>query len=291
MTEHCVRRHVLVTGASSGIGQATAIRLAGAGDHVFATVRSQADADEFNQSGVTPVTMDVTNMHQIQAVFDTISDHTTTLNTLINNAGIGLTAPLEFVPLGSLRQVYEVNVIGQVAVIQAMLPLLRAASGVIVMIGTVGDRIQIPFGGPLASSKQAIRSLSGTLRLELEPWGIHVVLVQPGSIHTPAIDKTIPEFPEEMLRSLSPDAVSLYGTSYTAMTTRFRRSELAGDPPSVVADAILRITRKKRPKANYLVGKDSRRLASIARLPPIVLDQVRRRMFDSRPAGADEPSR
>lgn len=188
MTEHCVRRHVLVTGASSGIGQATAIRLAGAGDHVFATVRSQADADEFNQSGVTPVTMDVTNMHQIQAVFDTISDHTTTLNTLINNAGIGLTAPLEFVPLGSLRQVYEVNVIGQVAVIQAMLPLLRAASGVIVMIGTVGDRIQIPFGGPLASSKQAIRSLSGTLRLELEPWGIHVVLVQPGSIHTPAID-------------------------------------------------------------------------------------------------------
>ena len=291
MTEHCLRRHVLVTGASSGIGQATAIRLAGAGDHVFATVRSQVAADELSRPGITSLVMDVTNTSQIQAAVDRISAHTATLDILINNAGIGLTGPLEFVDLDSLRQVYEVNVVGQVAVIQATLPLIRAAGGTIVLIGTVGDRIQIPFGGPLASSKHALRSLSGTLRLELAPWDIHVVLVEPGSIRTPAVDKTIPELPEKVLARLAPDAVGLYGRAYTAMTTQFRRSELAGDPPTVVADAILRITRTKRPKSGYLVGKDSRRLASIARLPPVILDRVRRRMFDVPPDDADRTDR
>lgn len=108
---------------------------------------------------------------------------------LVNNAGVGVTAPIELVPLEELRRQFDINVFGQVAVIQAFLPLIRAACGRIITVGSVGGKITIPFGGPLCSSKYAIESVNDALRMELRSWGIHVVLVAPGSICTPAVDK------------------------------------------------------------------------------------------------------
>lgn len=287
MVDQCTRRHVLVTGASSGNGQAATLRFAGVGDHVYATVRSETDAEALRRPGITPILMDVTNHDQIQRAVKTISEHTTQLDVLINNAGIGLTGPTEFIPLESFRLVFEVNVIGQIAVTQAMLPLLRAARGMIVMIGSIGDRLAIPFGGPLTSSKFALRSLSDVLRRELAPWNIRVVLIEPGSIRTPAVDKTLPDDWERVLDSWSPEANRLYGAAYSSMRSRFRETELAGDPPVVIANAILRAVRAKRPRASYLAGKDAGRLAMVARLPPFLVDRLVRRLFDlPRPGSA-----
>jgi NAD(P)-dependent dehydrogenase (short-subunit alcohol dehydrogenase family) len=279
MEGDCGRRHALVTGASTGNGHATALRLAADGWHVFGTVRKDADAEALGRAGVTPLRMDVTEPDRIKAAATAIAEHTAGLDALVNNAGIGLTAPLEVVSLDAFRWTYEVNVIGQVAVTQAVLPLLRRAAGTIVMIGSVGDRITIPFGGPLASSKYAVRSLSDALRMELAPWDIKVVLVEPGSIHTPAVDKTLPAEPAKALAGFGPDAERLYGDAYAAMTNRALARERAGDDPRVVAGTIARAVTARRPRAYYLTGKDARLLATVAKLPPSTLDRIRRRLF------------
>lgn len=279
MADDCDRRHALVTGASTGNGHATALRLAGGGFHVFGTVRKDADAEALRRAGVTPLLLDVTEADRIKAAAAAVAEHTTRLDVLVNNAGIGLVAPMEVVPLDAVRFTYEVNVFGQIAVTQALLPLLRRAAGTIVMIGSVGDRITIPFGGPLTSSKYAIRSLSDALRIELAPWGVKVVLVEPGSIRTPTIDKTLPEDTAKVLAGYGPDAERLYGDAYAAMAARFRRRERAGDDPEVVADTIAHAVASRRPRAYYLTGKDSRALAIVAKLPPALLDRVKRRLF------------
>lgn len=296
MTDDCSRRHALVTGASTGNGRATAQRLADDGWHVFGTVRKDADAEALRRSGVTPLGMDVTEPDRIKAAAAVIAGHTATLDVLVNNAGIGLTAPLEFVALDALRWTYEVNVIGQVAVTQAVLPLLRNAAGTIVMIGSVGDRITLPFGGPLTSSKYAVRSLSDALRMELAPWGVKVVLVEPGSIRTAAVEKTLPAEPAKALAGFGPGAERLYGDAYASMTSRALAREQAGDHPRVVADTIARAVTARRPRAYYLTGKDARLLATVAKLPPAVLDRLRRRLFrlpapGSRRADADRGTR
>lgn len=296
MTDTCTRRHALVTGASTGNGRATALRLAGDGFHVFGTVRKDADAEALRRDGLTPLLMDVTEPDRIKAAAASVADHTASLDVLVNNAGIGLVAPMEVVPLDAVRFVYEVNVIGQVAVTQALLPLLRSAAGTIVMIGSIGDRVTIPFGGPLTSSKHAVRSLADALRIELAPWDVRVVLVEPGSIRTPTIDKTLPEDTANVLAGYGPDAQRLYGDAYAAMTASFRRRERAGDGPEVVAETISRAVHARRPRAYYLTGKDARKLATLAKLPPALLDRAKRRLFNlpapgSRRSAANEGAR
>jgi len=189
----CVYEHVVVTGASSGIGRATALRLAQAGWHVYAGVRRPEDGQVLARAGtgaLTPLRLDVTDAEQISAAVDTIDDHVGAagLNGLIDNAGIGVAWPLELVPLQALRRQFEVNVFGQIAVTQAFLPLLRQGVGRIV-IGSIGDRITLPFAGPLAASKCAIGSLTDALRQELVPWGIRVVLLALASIHSDAVEQ------------------------------------------------------------------------------------------------------
>ncbi|HEX6445627.1 MAG TPA: SDR family oxidoreductase [Streptosporangiales bacterium] len=279
MTGNCTKRHALVTGASTGNGHATALRLDADGWHVFGTVRRDADAEALRRAGITPLSMDVTEPDRIKAAAAAVAEHTASLDVLVNNAGIGLTAPLEVVSLEAFRWTYEVNVIGQVAVTQAVLPLLRSAAGTIVMVGSVGDRITIPFGGPLASSKYAVRSLTDALRMELAPWDVKVVLVEPGSIATPAIDKTLPSEPAKALAGFGPDAERLYADAYASMTSRALARERSGDDPRVVADTIARAVTARRPRAYYLTGKDARLLATVAKLPPSVLDRFRRRLF------------
>ncbi|HEX9177216.1 MAG TPA: SDR family NAD(P)-dependent oxidoreductase [Mycobacterium sp.] len=149
---NCTHPHVVVTGASTGIGRATAVRLAEAGWHVFAGVRRHVDGDSLREAAgesgarVTPVLMDVTATDQIDAGVVTVTDHVgpSGLDGLVDNAGIGVTSPMELVPLDALRLQFEVNVIGQVAVTQAFLPLLRQAKGRIVVIGSIGDRFTPP---------------------------------------------------------------------------------------------------------------------------------------------------
>ena len=222
----CAHPHAVVTGASSGIGRATALRLAQAGWHVFAGVRRPADGDALRQAAgefgprATPLLLDVTVADLIGEAVTTVADHvgTSGLNGLVDNAGIGVTSPMEVISPDALRFQFEVNVFGQIAVTQAFLPLVRQATGRIVMIGSIGGRFTPPFGGPLAASKSAIASLADALRQELAPWNIRVVLIEPASILTDAVDK-VKRDAQATLGEFSPEPSSGMRTRIWAWTT------------------------------------------------------------------------
>ncbi|HEU0026419.1 MAG TPA: SDR family oxidoreductase [Ktedonobacterales bacterium] len=275
---------VLVTGASSGMGKACALLLSQAGYTVFAGVRKERDAQMLTQAGssrLIPVILDVTDENTIAEAYRTI--HETVgdagLVGLVNNAGVGVTAPIELVPLDELRRQFEINVIGQVAVTQAFLPLIRAARGRIINVGSVGGKITLPFGGPLCSSKYAIESINDALRMELRPWGIHVALVAPGSIHTPAVDKLVTDS-EAMVSAFSPEGKARYAATYRAFVQAFLKLEEEGVSPDVMAQTVYHALTARAPKARYPVGPKSRLLAFLGVwLPAGALDIVRTRMF------------
>jgi NAD(P)-dependent dehydrogenase (short-subunit alcohol dehydrogenase family) len=213
------KRTVLVTGASSGIGEASAVRLARAGWRVLAGVRKAGDAP----AGTEEVLLDITNGGQVGAVADGVEE----LHGLVNNAGIALAAPLEFLPLDELRRQLEINVTGQVAVTQALLPALRRARGRIVFMGSIAGRSSLPFLAPYAASKHALEAVADALRIELGPWGIGVTIVEPGTIKTPiwarsaaVADELVARFPVTVaqVRVRKPDVVLDPPVEYAAVS-------------------------------------------------------------------------
>ena len=286
---NCTRKHTLVTGSSSGIGRATAFRLAAAGQHVYAGVRKSADGDRLVRSAageggeITPLILDVTEPGHIAAAASAIDEHTASaglagLDGLVNNAGYGLACPSELVPLDAFRRQLDVNVTGQLAVTQAMLPALRRARGRIVMVSTIGVRFSPPFAGPLDAAKAALTALGEALRQELAPWGIRVVLVEPATINSGAADKVTRDAAAAMAAA-EPGARALYEGAFGGMLQVMERREANGSPPDVAAVTITKALTARRPRAVYLSGKDSRRLAILSRLPVPVLDMARRRVF------------
>src|SRR5215471_8175082 len=187
---------VFITGASSGIGHASAMLMAEKGFLVFAGVRKPEDAERVERQGrgrVFAIHIEVTDETSIRAAVEQVSGRVKGhgLDGLVNNAGIGIAGPIEYLPMDVLRHQFDVNVFGQVAVTQAFLPLIRQARGRIVNMGSVGAHIAMPFGGALCASKSAFRSLNDALRLELHPFGIFVSMIEPGAIRTPAVDKML----------------------------------------------------------------------------------------------------
>src|SRR3954454_3243317 len=182
-------RSVLVTGASTGIGRATALRLDGAGWQVFAGVRKEEDAASLRAEAserLSPLILDVTDAGQIAAAAEVIEREADGgLDGLVNNAGVAVPGPLETVPLEDLRHQLEVNLVAYVAVTQAMLPQIRRAEGRVVFLSSIGGRIAFPFGGPYHASKFATEAIGDVSRKKLRPWGLRVSLVEPGSIDTP----------------------------------------------------------------------------------------------------------
>jgi NAD(P)-dependent dehydrogenase (short-subunit alcohol dehydrogenase family) len=278
---NCTRPHTLVTGSSSGIGRATALRLAAAGQHVYAGVRHQEDGDQLARAAaggeITPLILDVTEPGHIEAAAAVIAAHGS-LDGLVNNAGYGLACPSELVPLPAFRRQLEVNVTGQLAVTQAMLPALRQARGRIVMVSTIGVRFSPPFAGPLDAAKAALTALGDALRQELAPWGVRVVLVEPASINSGAADKVTRDA-AAALDAAGPRGRALYEAAFTSMLEVMERRESHGSPPDVAAATIVRALTAPRPRAVYLTGRYSRRLALLSRLPVPVLDRARRRVF------------
>jgi NAD(P)-dependent dehydrogenase (short-subunit alcohol dehydrogenase family) len=264
-----VTRSVLVTGASSGIGLASAERLAGAGWRVLGGVRTDADAAALRERGIEPVELDVTDAAQIAAAAETVG---TELHGLVDNAGIAIAAPLELVPLDELRHQLEVNVVGQVAVLQAVLPALRRAGGRVVLMGSIGGRSALPFLGPYAASKHALEAVADSLRIELRPLGVSVSIVEPGSIATPIWQKGANRASE-----LSEGFDPARAADYAPAVARFREVALSRGPgadPDAVAKAVEHALTSTRPKARYLVGRDAHIRAWIERLPTRLRDRV-----------------
>ena len=270
-------KNILITGASTGIGRSTALLLARKGWRVFAAVRKESDAQAIQSEAIAtlePVILDVSDNNSIAAAARDVTARLDGrgLHGLFNNAGIGGISPVEFTSPENLREIFQVNFFGQLAVIQAFLPFVRLAKGRIINTGSVGDHISPPFIGALCSSKAAFASVSAALRIELRPQGIHVCILEPGSINTPAVGKTLGGV-EELIAALPAQGAALYSGPLRQMAQTFAANERAGSSPDVVAAVVERALTDRHPKTRYAAGKDSLKLAVLARcLPEKLLD-------------------
>ena len=281
-TNGASRGAVVITGASTGIGEATALRLDKAGFRVFAGVRREQDGDRLKAQAsalLTPVIIDVTAQDTIDAAARIVSAQVERngIAGLVNNAGISVAGPLEFLPLERLRQQFEINVVGQIAVTQAFMPMIRAGHGRIVNIGSIAGRMSTPFLGPYAASKFSMEALSDSLRMELRPWNIKVSLVEPGSIATPIWDKSL-ERADEIEREIGPDDATVYRKFIDAMKDTAKTLGAKGIPADVVAKSIEHALTAKNPKTRYLVGNDARLQAILAKWAP---DKLKDRLIVS----------
>jgi NAD(P)-dependent dehydrogenase (short-subunit alcohol dehydrogenase family) len=264
---------VLVTGASTGIGEATVMHLRELGFSPIAAVRKDEDAERLEDSGLRTTRIDVTDADQIAAAREALGDEP--LAGLVNNAGIAVAAPLEFLPIDRLRQQLEINLIGQAAVMQAFLPALRRGGGRIVNVSSIGGRVGLPLVGAYNASKFGLEGLSDSLRRELRPQGVDVILIEPGGVKTP-IWKKGEELADEMLEDVPPEAERLYGRLIAAVRTGTQRiARETGIEPSEVAEVIGRALTSSRPRARYLVGNDAKQRAVVAKLLPArVMDRL-----------------
>jgi NAD(P)-dependent dehydrogenase (short-subunit alcohol dehydrogenase family) len=267
----------VITGASTGIGHASAVGLAGRGFQVFAGVRRDEDAERLRAAapGITTLILDVTDSDAIQRAAQTVNEATGgQLKGLVNNAGVAVSGPLEFLPIEELRRQLEVNLIGQIAVTQAMLSMLRAARGRIVNIGSIGGKVALPFLGPYAGSKFAMEGITDSLRRELAPLGVKVSLVEPGPIAT-AIWERGQAAAVDLIDRMPPEATALYGERMQRGQAAAAERAAEAIPPSAVADIVAHALTSSRPRTRYLVGPDTRAMATLARvLPDRVMDRL-----------------
>jgi NAD(P)-dependent dehydrogenase (short-subunit alcohol dehydrogenase family) len=264
---------VLVTGASTGIGEAAVLHLKTLGFDAIGAVRKDEDAERLEGRGVRTMRIDVTDASQIAAAREELGD--VPLAGLVNNAGIGVAAPLEFLPIDRLRQQLEVNLVGQAAVTQAFLPALRQARGRIVMVSSIGGRVALPLLSAYNASKFGLEGLSDSLRRELRPQGVDVILIEPGGVKTPIWQKG-EELADEMLREVPPEAERLYGRMISTLRSETKKIEqVRGMEPREVAEAIATALTTRRPRARYVLGSDAKVRAPMARfLPPRVMDRL-----------------
>jgi NAD(P)-dependent dehydrogenase (short-subunit alcohol dehydrogenase family) len=288
------RPAVLITGASRGIGEACALRLARDGFRVYAGVRSDEDGLALIRGGgesIAPLQLDITDAAQISAAADRIRQETGDrgLQALVNNAGVAIAGPLEFLPLDQLRRQLDINVTGQIAVTQACLPLLRTArasargdhrAGRIVFMSSVAGRSALPFMGAYAASKFALEAAADALRIELRPFGLAVSIVEPGVITTP-IWETSRQAAARMFESMPPELDEYYGRPMAALQKRIAKG-LRGLAPEHVAEAVAHALTARRPRTRYVVGRDARaRILLQGLLPTRVRDALVARIVRS----------
>ena len=272
---------ILVTGSSTGIGEACALHLDKLGHQVYAGVRRETDGERLRSKSsdrLTPVIIDVTDQASIDAAAKRVESEVGQLDGLVNNAGVGRGGPIEYLSLDEWRDQFEVNVFGQVAVTKTMLPLIRRATGRVVFIGSIGGRMSTQSLAPYNSSKFAIEAIGDSLRQELHPWGIQVAIVEPGAIKT-AIWHKANETVERLEREYPEEARSLYAKHIEGAKRAIEFQAKNGVPAQKVANAVEHALFSGRPRTRYLVGRDARMTALMKRLlPDRALDSIIRRV-------------
>jgi NAD(P)-dependent dehydrogenase (short-subunit alcohol dehydrogenase family) len=259
---------VLLTGASRGIGRATALRLARAGWTVYATVRSAADGEalvlEAAGAAVHPLQLEVTSDEQVAALDEALPAR---LDAIVNNAGIVVSGPLETLSAADLREQFDVNVVGAVALTNLVLPRLRASRGRIVFVSSLSGVISTPMTGAYNASKFALEAIADAWRLELRPWGIKVILVEPAMTDTDLWRKA-PETLEAEAAEMSAEHRELYAEHLDGMRKTVPRMQKMAKPVDTVAAAIEKALTAARPRARYPVGADVRVQAALSGVTP-----------------------
>ncbi len=269
------RGAVVVTGASSGIGAAAAELFAREGFVTFAGVRSDADAARVAglHPNMRPLKLDVTDRAAIDAAARSVAASGHPLRGVVNNAGVAVAGPLEFLPVDELRRQFEINLFGPVAVSQAFLPQLRASHGRLIFVGSISGRLAVPFISPYSASKFALRAVADALRVELAPAGIAVALVEPGSVRTPIWSKGRASR-DRLTVLLTPLATEYYGPQIEAVFAQTQREEDHAMPVERVTAVLLHALTAPKPRARYVVGRDARAGSIVALLPPALRDRA-----------------
>ncbi|MCW2751704.1 MAG: short-chain dehydrogenase/reductase [Aeromicrobium sp.] len=266
------QRNIFITGAGAGIGAATVRLLAAHGHTVFAGVRRD-NPDLAELPGVHQVILDVTDPASVNAAARAVRDQVGDdgLDAVINNAGVIVQGPLELVPPSELRRQFEVNTLGPAYIVQAFLPLLRDGRGRIINISAPTARVPIPFLAPIGSSKAALVSWSNSLRVELAPWNIAVVLVEPGATQTQIFAKA-ESTAQSALDDIDPERVALYREQLAAVAAASAKQKLG--PVDKVAAVVVRAAETRNPSRHYAAGGGVRAAGAISHLPGAMRDNV-----------------
>lgn len=266
---------VIITGASSGIGEATARELARRGFHVLAGIRRDQDADAIRALNIEPLILDITNPDHIRALADRIhgDPQGREVRALVNNAGMGANAPVEVFALDQWRHLFEVNFFGHIAVIQTLLPALILSKGRVINISSVGGKIAMATYGPYAGTKFAVEAVSDALRREVEPLGVKVIVVEPGAVTTEMLGR-VAVTGERIISGMTTEQHGRYATLMHSIISQAQAAIPKGVPAEeagrVIADAIT----SKRPRTRYTVGRQAAMLPLLAILPDRMLDRI-----------------
>lgn len=267
---------VIVSGASTGIGEATVTMLAQRGFIAFAGVRNEADATRLSAAhqNIRPLLFDVTDESAMRVAFETIAQSGIGLQGIVSNAGIAVGGPLEYLPTELLRRQFEINVLGAMALVRLGLPQLRPG-GRIIFVGSIAGRLAIPLTAPYSASKFALRALSDALRMELAPAGIGVTLIEPGAVKTPIWQKGR-ESRDRLAQLLGANARPYYYPALRAVMKEIDVAERSGIPAERVAEAILDALTSSKPRTRYLLGS-AKPASVVAMLPMRIRDAILRK--------------
>jgi NAD(P)-dependent dehydrogenase (short-subunit alcohol dehydrogenase family) len=263
---------IVVTGASTGMGAATAKELVRKGFHVLAGVRREADADALRAEGLEPRILDITVESDVAAIADRVARDPLQrpLRALINNAGIAINAPVETLPLAEWRRQFEVNLFGHIAMTQALLPALLSSSGTVVNISSVGGKFALPTYGAYAGSKFALEAVSDTLRREVSDAGIKVVVVEPGAVKTEMAERGIATA-EGLKANMTAAQLARYGDLTAAVAAQARSFNDTGVSAEHAAKVIAKAATASHPRTRYTIGRDA---AILVRITRVVSDRV-----------------
>ena len=272
---------VLITGCSSGIGEATARRLSQAGHTVYASARRPETLAGLVAGGCRAVPLDVTDEDSMVAAVAQVEREQGRLDVLVNNAGYGLYGPVEQLSPAELRRQFETNLFGLVRLCQLVLPGMRArGGGRIVNVSSMGGRTTLPGGGAYHASKYAVEAISDALRIEVRPFGIEVVLIEPGVVRTPWADEALRH--QASTEGTSADPYAEFKRAVSASFDRAYRGPLAllSIGPEAVARVIGRAVEAPRPRPRYLISPLARTLVTAKRLlPDRAYDQLLKRQY------------
>jgi NAD(P)-dependent dehydrogenase (short-subunit alcohol dehydrogenase family) len=270
------RELVVVSGASTGMGAATAKELARKGFHVLAGVRREIAADALRAEGIEPHFLDITVDSDVAAIADRVARDPLDrpLRALVNNAGISINAPVETLPIAEWRRLFEVNLFGHVAMTQALLPALRRSAGTVVNISSVGGRVALPTYGAYAGSKFALEAVSDSLRREVTSLGVKIVVVEPGAVKTEMLERGVANA-DRLKAGMAIDQLERYGELVAAVSEQARSFGEDGVSPESAAKVIARAAAASRPRTRYTIGRDAAILVRSARvLSDRFLDRV-----------------
>ncbi|MTD14908.1 SDR family NAD(P)-dependent oxidoreductase [Nakamurella sp. YIM 132087] len=273
---HQIAELIVISGASTGMGAATARELARRGYHVLAGVRRESDGERLAGPGLEPVLLDITDPDQVAAIAQRVATdpQRRPLRALINNAGLAVNAPVEALPLDDWRRVFEVNLFGHIAMTQALLPALHESRGRVVNISSVGGRVSLAAYGAYAGSKFAMEAVSDALRRELGPRGVQVVVVEPGGVKTEMSNRGVANA-AAIRDAMTEEHRRRYGDLMVAVMRHAEAFTEAGRPAEKAAEVIAKAATARCPRTRYTIGRDA---AIFTRLSRVVPDRLLDRM-------------